>query len=47
MSLRAEEFAQRIHGYTVLLEEMTAELRKRPSQFQAAYDRVTRSTFAA
>jgi hypothetical protein len=47
MPLVTEELAQKIHGYTVLVEEMSAELRKRPSQLQAAYDRVTQSTFTA
>jgi hypothetical protein len=47
MSPVVEELAQKVHGYMMLVEEMYTELRKSPSQYKAAYDRVARSTFTA
>jgi hypothetical protein len=47
MSPVVEELAQKVHGYIALGEEVSAELRKNPSQYKAAHDRVSRSAFTA
>jgi hypothetical protein len=47
MPLVIEDVAQKIHRYTILFEELSAELRKRPSQLQAAYDRIASSALVA
>jgi hypothetical protein len=43
----SEDIAQKIYGYVKLVEETSIELRKNPSQYLAAYDRVASSSFTA